>query len=76
MKKESFENSFDRLEKLVAQLEAGELSLEDSLKAFETGMKLVQQCEAKLQEAQKKIELLVREPSGKERVVAFEEEAE
>ena len=54
----NFENSLRSLEKLVNQLEQGDLSLEESLKAFETGIKLTRECNGKLDEAEQKISLL------------------
>ena len=56
----SFEEALQRLETIVAQLENGGLALEDSMKAFEEGMKLNAFCTAKLKEAETKIEKLVR----------------
>lgn len=56
----SFEEALAKLEAIVAQLENGGLSLEDSMKAFDEGMKLNAFCAEKLAEAERKIELLVR----------------
>lgn len=53
-----FENSIIELQDIVAQLEKGELSLEDSLKQFEKGITLARQCQAILNEAEQKIEIL------------------
>ena len=60
-----FEQALDQLEKLVEKLEAGNLPLEDSLQAFEDGMKLTKLCEQKLNEAQRKIEVLVKGKGGR-----------
>jgi exodeoxyribonuclease VII small subunit len=60
-----FESALDELEQVVEQLESGELSLEDSLGAFEKGVGLVRLCNQKLSEAEKKIEMLVRDKEGK-----------
>lgn len=54
-----FENSLEELERLVAQMEQGELSLEDSLKAFERGIELTRACQQALQTAEQKVEILV-----------------
>ena len=54
----NFENSLRSLEELVNQLEQGDLSLEESLKAFEAGIKLTRECNSKLDEAEQKISLL------------------
>ncbi len=56
-----FEKALDQLEQLVEQMEEGELSLEDSLKAFEKGVKLTRDCQGALNEAQQKVELLLEE---------------
>lgn len=60
----NFEESLEKLEALVEKLERGELSLEESLKAFEEGMALSKGCEESLQAAQKKIEKLTRKDDG------------
>lgn len=60
-----FEAALEELEQLVEQLESGELSLEDSLSAFEKGVGLVRFCNQKLTEVEKKIEMLVRDKEGK-----------
>lgn len=54
-----FEQSLERLEEIVAQMESGDLSLDDMIARFEEGSKLVKQCSAKLTEVEKKIEKLV-----------------
>lgn len=53
-----FEKSIDELETIVEQLETGELSLEESLKAFEKGVALTRQCQQALDDAEKKVEIL------------------
>lgn len=62
--KQSFESAFNRLEQISRELESGEVSLEDSLKLFEEGMKLVDVCNAKLKAAEKTIRKLTRHPEG------------
>ena len=59
-----FDEALRQLEGIVAQLESGNLSLEDSLLAFETGMQLNKLCAGKLAEAEKKIEVLVKNAGG------------
>ena len=59
MPKKTFEDSLARLEEISRELEDGELNLETSLKRFEEGIKLVQFCSKKLDESQKKIDLLL-----------------
>ena len=60
MKKKSFEESLAKLEKITKALEEGDLSLEDSLKYFDEGVQLAEQCNSKLNDAQKKIEILLK----------------
>lgn len=60
---ENFDTTINRIEGLVKELDGGELSLEKSLDAFEEGMKLVKRAEIILEEAEKRVEILV---SGKE----------
>ena len=59
-----FEEALARLEAIVAQLENGGLSLEESMAQFEEGMRLNKLCQAKLREAEQKIERLVRKDDG------------
>ena len=59
--RKSFEASLERLEKIVAEMENGELSLEDMIKRFEEGRSLVKFCGKKLNEVERKIEILVKE---------------
>jgi exodeoxyribonuclease VII small subunit len=60
-----FESALEELERVVEQLESGELSLEDSLSAFEKGVGLVRFCNQKLNDVEKKIEMLVKDKEGK-----------
>ncbi len=55
----NFEASLQELESLVARMEQGELSLEDSLKAFERGIELTRACQRALQTAEQKVEILI-----------------
>jgi exodeoxyribonuclease VII small subunit len=54
------EKSLEELEALVARLEGGDLPLEQALKEFERGVKLTRQCQAALQEAEQKVEILLK----------------
>tara|TARA_B100000029_G_C17339485_1_gene874747 strand:- start:164 stop:397 length:234 start_codon:yes stop_codon:yes gene_type:complete len=56
-----FEKSLNDLEKIVEELESGELSLEQSLKSFEKGIKLTRQCQSELERAELKVKKLVEE---------------
>ena len=59
-----FEDALKRLEEIVARLEKGELALEESLTLYEEGIKLSRLCHAKLEEAESRIELLVKDAKG------------
>ena len=54
-----FEKKLGRLEEIVGKMETGELSLEDSLKLFEEGVKLSRDCNVQLSEAEQKVKLLL-----------------
>lgn len=56
---EGFDATMDRIEALVERLDNGDLSLEESLEAFEEGMKLVKKAEGVLEKAEQKVEILV-----------------
>jgi len=60
-KKIDFEASLAKLEELVDQMEEGELTLEESLKAFEAGMKLTRDCQQALKDAEQKVEVLMQQ---------------
>jgi exodeoxyribonuclease VII small subunit len=71
-----FETALEDLEQVVEHLDSGELSLEDSLAAFEKGVGLVKFCNEKLNEVEKKVELLVKDKEGKLQLKAFEDSSE
>ena len=73
MAKKTFESALGRLEKITEELEDGELSLENSLKKFDEGIKLASYCSEQLTEARAKVELLL-EKEGKMEVVPFEKQ--
>lgn len=60
----SFEKALARLEEIAAEMEGGELGLEKMVAAFEEGQKLVKLCSSKLNEVEKKIEMLVKKSDG------------
>lgn len=68
-----FEDALKRLEKIVADLESGDLSLDDSLKKYEEAVKLSQFCSKKLETARRKVEILVKTGSGKLEAKPFDE---
>ena len=64
MATEKFETALHKLEEVVKRLEGGDLSLDDSLKAFEEGVKHAAFCARKLNEAEKRVELLLKQKDG------------
>ncbi len=64
MAQKRFEDAMKRLEDIVNDLDSGDLPLEESLKVFEEGMKLVKFCSGKLEEADQKITKLVQDSDG------------
>lgn len=71
MAKEKFEDALNRLEEIVRRLERGEMTLEESLKAFEEGIKLARFCAKKLEDAQKRIDMLISSEGGEIFTVPF-----
>ena len=70
----NFEKQLKELEEVVANMEAGELTLEESLKAYEKGIRLTRECQAALDDAQQRIDILV-ERDGKLTEEPFERSA-
>jgi exodeoxyribonuclease VII small subunit len=68
----NLEKSIDDLEKLVDELESGDLPLEKAMKKFEEGIKLTRQCQAALKEAEQKVEILVQSAGGEEALEPFD----
>jgi exodeoxyribonuclease VII small subunit len=64
MAKVTFETAMKQLEQIVQDLETGDLSLEDSIKKFEEGIKISKFCSAKLEETEKKIKILLNDQDG------------
>jgi len=64
MATDKFEASLKKLEEIVTRLETGSLSLEDSLKAFEEGVKHSAFCSSRLDEADRRVEILLRQKDG------------
>ena len=71
-----FETALSNLEKIVEEMEAGKLSLEDALKRYEEGVSLARYCSKKLNEIQKKISLLKKDGQGQWTRKPFEEALE
>lgn len=59
MAKANFEDNMEKLEKIVTELEKGELNLDDSISKFEEGIKISKECNKILEEAEKKITILL-----------------
>jgi exodeoxyribonuclease VII small subunit len=76
MQEPTFEGSLKRLEEIVAQLEGDKLALEQSLEIFEEGVKLVRFCAGRLDEAERRIEILLTDKEGRLQAEPFPEEAE
>ncbi|MBI5893885.1 MAG: exodeoxyribonuclease VII small subunit [Deltaproteobacteria bacterium] len=72
MQKIKFEDALKKLEAIVDKLERGDLPLEASLKAFEEGVKLSRICTKMLDDAEKKIEILMKDEDGKLKTEPFE----
>ncbi len=65
MKEEkTFEESLNELENIATKLESGNLNLDEAIKEFEKGIKLSKECSEKLDEAEKKINILVQSENG------------
>ncbi len=76
MKDIPFEKALEKLEKIVAALEEGDLSLDDSLKQYEEGIKLARACQQKLDKAKAKIETLMKKDEGLFEKEQFEQEGD
>lgn len=61
---QSFEESLKKLETIVEQMERGDASLDDSVKLFEEGTKLAEQCRQQLADAEGKVEVLIKQRNG------------
>jgi len=72
--KKSFEKSLDELEKIVEALEGGELTLEDSIRKYEAGVKLLKECYQYLEKTEKRIQKLVKKEDGSFSLEPFKEE--
>jgi exodeoxyribonuclease VII small subunit len=73
-KSKTFETQLGALERIVRELERGDLPLEDSLKLFEEGVRLSRECQDRLNQAERRIEVLLRDGEGRPVLSAFEEE--
>src|SRR5262245_3192829 len=69
----TFEASLEALEQIVQQLEDGDLPLEKSLELFEQGIRLSRECQERLSQAERRIEILLRDNQGRPVAAAFKE---
>jgi exodeoxyribonuclease VII small subunit len=70
--KGDFEKSLARLEEVVKRLESAELSLDDAMRLFEEGVKLSRDCQKQLEEAEGRVEILLKKADGKIAAEPFE----
>lgn len=73
MSTQKFEESISQLERIVAQLQSGELPLDRALELFEQGVQLSRQCQSQLEAAERKVEILLRE-KGELKTAPFDSE--
>lgn len=69
-----FEDALKKLEEIVENLESGEFGLDESLKKYEEGIKLIALCREKIENAKKKVEILIKTKDGKVKLEDFEKE--
>ncbi|MBE9546634.1 MAG: exodeoxyribonuclease VII small subunit [Proteobacteria bacterium] len=75
MAEKKFEEALKKLEEIVRKMESGDLTLEESLKSFEEGVSLSRFCAKKLDEAERRIDILLKNEEGLD-IQPFEEESE
>ena len=73
-KKPDFEKSLGRLEEVVRRLESPQLSLDDAMKLFEEGVELSRECQKQLEEAEGRVEILLKKADGKIAAEPFEQD--
>lgn len=71
-RKGEFEKSLTRLEEVVKRLESTDLSLDEAMKLFEEGVKLSRDCQTQLEEAEGRVEILLKKADGKIQAEPFE----
>lgn len=71
-----FETALKRLEEIVKKLESGDLTLDASLELFEEGIQLSRLCHVKLGQAERRVEILLKNNDGEQKAVPFETENE
>jgi len=76
MAEKKFEASLERLEEIVEELEKGDLPLDQSLKLFEEGIKLSRLCTKRLEDAERRVDILLKDKAGNVTEQPFEEPEE
>ncbi len=76
MAEKKFEDALARLEEIVRELESGDLPLEQSLRMFEEGIKLSRICHKRLEDAERRVDMLLKDKAGTVVAQPFPEEAE
>jgi len=76
LKVKDFESALKSLEEIVLKLEGGDLTLDQSLALFEEGVKVSRFCSTKLEEAERKVEILIKSADGKMSETPFPSESE
>ncbi len=74
MAEKKFEAALTRLEEIVQELEQGDIPLDQSLKLFEEGIRLSRICNKRLEDAERKVEILMKDKDGAIKAEPFEEE--
>jgi exodeoxyribonuclease VII small subunit len=74
MAEKKFEAALARLEEIVKELETGDLPLEQSLKLYEEGIKLSRLCNKRLEDAERRVEILLKSRNGTVKAEPFEEQ--
>jgi exodeoxyribonuclease VII small subunit len=64
MAKEKFEDALEKLEDIVRKMEAGDMTLDETLKSFEEGIKLIRFCSSKLEETERRVEMLLEKENS------------
>ena len=76
MAKFNFEKAMERLEKIIDDLESGDLGLDESIKVFEEGVDIAKKCHQKLTEAEARVKKLIKTESGEFELELFEDRDE
>ncbi len=76
LKVKDFESALKSLEEIVVQLEAGDLTLDRALELFEEGIRISHFCSSKLEEAERRVEVLIKAADGTLKEITFQENIE